>query len=143
MLVRLIMIHMIILIIYQIACARYIVPVLVKKDGYLNIVAIGLILGVYILFNNSGSGMVADNMFAQVLCGFLAFGAGVLEFTVRRIIGEWDEPFLHIGQPVEYYDNYKPKSVFPDREIAGEEIGSLTGCFRQGLLENLIVFSEE
>ncbi len=32
---------------------------------------------------------------------------------------------------------------YPGREIAGEEVESLTGCFQNGRLENLIVFSDE
>lgn len=51
-------------------------------------------------------------------------------------------PFLHIGQPCERYNSLKPEKVFPSREIKGEEIASLTGCFRQGQLENLIAFSD-
>lgn len=51
-------------------------------------------------------------------------------------------PFLHIGQPCEWYNSLKPEIVFPPRKIKGEEIASLTGCFRQGWIENLIVFSD-
>lgn len=56
------------------------------------------------------------------------------------------EPYIHIGQPPYYYSSFSPREVeksFQKRQIAGEEIVSLTGCFRQGLLENLIVFSDE
>ena len=32
--------------------------------------------------------------------------------------------------------------AYPKRTIEGEEIGSLIGCFRQGKLENIVVFSD-
>lgn len=54
-------------------------------------------------------------------------------------------PYIHIGLPCEkcdingFYLNY----VFPNRKVMKDEIGSLTGCYRQGLLENLVVFSDE
>lgn len=53
------------------------------------------------------------------------------------------KPFLHIGLPCVYYTPDSPSEAFMQREIAGEEIGSLIGCFRQGNLENIIVFSDE
>ena len=33
--------------------------------------------------------------------------------------------------------------TYIQRTIAGEEFGSLIGCFRQGKLENVVVFSDE
>lgn len=54
-------------------------------------------------------------------------------------------PYIHIGLPCEkcdingFYLNY----VFPNRKVMKDEIGSLIGCYRQGLLENLVVFSDE
>lgn len=53
------------------------------------------------------------------------------------------EPFIHIGLPCEAYNQHKPGNAFPQRTVAGEEIESLIGCFRQGKLENLVVFSDE
>ena len=53
------------------------------------------------------------------------------------------EPFLHIGLPCPSYIPESPSRAFTEREIAGEEIGSLIGCFRQGNLENIVVFSDE
>ena len=52
------------------------------------------------------------------------------------------KPFLHIGLPCEYYTLYSPSKAYPKRIIEGEEIGSLIGCFRQGKLENIVVFSD-
>ena len=52
------------------------------------------------------------------------------------------KPFLHIGLPCEYYTLYSPSKAYPKRTIEGEEIGSLIGCFRQGKLENIVVFSD-
>lgn len=51
---------------------------------------------------------------------------------------------LHIGLPCEYYSKTTPERItgFPKREIAGEEIETLTGCFRQGTQENIVVFSD-
>lgn len=56
--------------------------------------------------------------------------------------GTRSSPYLHIGQPCYYFDNVFPERAFPTRRVRGEEIGSLTGAFRQGKLENLIVFSD-
>lgn len=53
------------------------------------------------------------------------------------------KPFLHIGLPCVYYTPNSPSEAFMPREVAGEEIGSLIGCFRQGNLENIIVFSDD
>ena len=47
-----------------------------------------------------------------------------------------------IGLPCEYYTLYSPSKAYPKRTIEGEEIGSLIGCFRQGKLENIVVFSD-
>lgn len=55
------------------------------------------------------------------------------------------EPLIHIGQPCEYVDaiHAKRKDVgYYYKNIVGEEIGSVTGVFRQGLRENLVVFSD-
>lgn len=51
---------------------------------------------------------------------------------------------LHIGLPCKYYNKTTPERLtgFPKREIVGEEIGTLTGCFRQGTQENIVVFSD-
>lgn len=52
------------------------------------------------------------------------------------------KPLLHVGQPREFADSFDPNSGFHYKTIAGEEIGSLTGTFRQGLRDNLVVFSD-
>ena len=55
-------------------------------------------------------------------------------------------PLLHVGLPCENLDVYRVKKRdlgYYYKTIQGEEIGSLTGVFRQGLRENLIVFSDE
>ena len=55
------------------------------------------------------------------------------------------EPLIHIGQPCEYVDaiHAKRKDVgYYYKNIVGEELGSVTGVFRQGLRENLVVFSD-
>lgn len=51
-------------------------------------------------------------------------------------------PFLHVGKPCEYADVYADGSGFYARTVEGEEIGSLIGTFRQGLRDNLVVFSD-
>ena len=56
------------------------------------------------------------------------------------------KPFLHIGIPCEGFSMFRAKLDSPtyiQRTIAGEEFGSLIGCFRQGKLENVVVFSDE
>lgn len=68
--------------------------------------------------------------------------------SVRAQPTEWlytkTRPRLHIGPVCIAYSPFWPRAdeQYLPREIAGEEIGSLTGCFRQGRLENLIVFSD-
>ena len=59
--------------------------------------------------------------------------------------GNRKRPYLHIGCPCIYYSKTAPEKIsgYPSYGIAGEEIGSLTGCFRQGLQENIIVFSDD
>lgn len=52
-------------------------------------------------------------------------------------------PFFHIGLPCSSFYLASPSKAFTQREIVGEEIGSLIGCFRQGNLENMVVFSDE
>lgn len=52
------------------------------------------------------------------------------------------DPFLHIGLPCPSYMPETPSRAFTQKKVAGEEIGSLIGCFRQGNLENLVVFSD-
>lgn len=55
------------------------------------------------------------------------------------------KPYIHIGLPCKKFNANSMTLVtdFPQRKIIGEEIGSLTGCYLQGLQENLIVFSDE
>lgn len=55
------------------------------------------------------------------------------------------KPLLHIGQPCRSVDvwSFGRKDVgYKFYEVQGEEIGSLTGIFRQGTRENIIVFSD-
>lgn len=57
------------------------------------------------------------------------------------------KPLLHIGRPCESTDIFRKHEKFGNGyyfyEVAGEEIGALTGSFHQGLRENIIVFSDE
>lgn len=57
------------------------------------------------------------------------------------------EPLIHIGQPCPIGLNdallaRQKETGYHYKTIEGEEIGSLTGAFRQGLKDNLIVFSD-
>lgn len=52
-------------------------------------------------------------------------------------------PYVHIGQPVLLYGWIFREEIFPPRIVAGEEQSSLTGAFREGKYESLIVFSDE
>lgn len=52
------------------------------------------------------------------------------------------EPFVHIGQPLLAHSPYTRRGTYPIREIAGEERVILTGGFRKGVYENVIVFSD-
>lgn len=59
------------------------------------------------------------------------------------------KPILMVGQPTTGHVDVArtarghDDTAFRYRTIVGEEIGSLTGIFRQGLRENLVVFSDE
>lgn len=56
------------------------------------------------------------------------------------------KPLLHIGQPcrdVYIWDVNKKDIGYYFYEVKSEEIGVLTGDFRQGVRENIIVFSDE
>lgn len=56
-------------------------------------------------------------------------------------------PLLYTGQPcwsMQVLDvTRKQGNGYKYREITGEEVGSLTGTFRQGTRENIVVFSDE
>ena len=55
------------------------------------------------------------------------------------------KPNIHVGIVCEGYtpyEHFSEETTYQQRTIAGEEIGSLTGCFRDGKLENLVVFSD-
>lgn len=52
-------------------------------------------------------------------------------------------PYLHIGQPLLQYNWVIREKLYPPREIAGYEIGSLIGALREGNHENIVVFSDE
>lgn len=52
-------------------------------------------------------------------------------------------PFLHIGLPCPSFSLNTKNPAFSQRIVAGEEIGSLIGCFREGNQENIVVFSDE
>lgn len=53
------------------------------------------------------------------------------------------KPYLHIGQPLESYWYLDREKIYPKRLVKGEKIDVLTGAFRQGSEENLVVFSDE
>lgn len=53
------------------------------------------------------------------------------------------EPYLHIGQPIEAYGYLFREEIFPKRKVSGEKIDILTGAYRRGDYENIIVFSDE
>lgn len=53
------------------------------------------------------------------------------------------EPYLHIGQPIESYGFLDREKIYPTRTVKGEKTDILTGAFRQGSEENLVVFSDE
>lgn len=63
--------------------------------------------------------------------------------------GTAKRPILMVGQPttgnieLARLSRNHDDTAFRYRDIAGEEFGSLTGVFRQGLRENIIVFSDE
>lgn len=56
-----------------------------------------------------------------------------------------ENPLLHAGPPCQgvFVEFIKEDIGYYFRNIRGEEIGSLTGAFRQGLRDNLVVFSDE
>ena len=57
------------------------------------------------------------------------------------------KPLLHVGQPgmLSILDAYRANVCdfgYYHKTVQGEEIGSVTGAFRQGLRDNLVVFSD-
>lgn len=52
-------------------------------------------------------------------------------------------PDLHIGIPCIYNDFANKNGTYYEKEVAGEEIRSLTGCYSTPKCENLVVFSDE
>lgn len=63
--------------------------------------------------------------------------------------GSAKRPILMVGEPtvgnidVSRISRTHEDTAFRYRNIVGEEIGTLTGIFRQGLRENIVVFSDE
>jgi len=57
------------------------------------------------------------------------------------------KPILHFGQPCRMFEVYDVgrglDTEYRYYKVCGEEMGSLTGVFRQGLRENILVFSDE
>lgn len=53
------------------------------------------------------------------------------------------KPNLHVGVVCPAYHWGIDANTFYERTVVGEEFGSLTGCFTQVKLENLVVFSDE
>lgn len=68
--------------------------------------------------------------------------------SVRAHPVDWfmdrSKPYLHIGLPVYSYNtrNKERDRIFPQRVVAGEAFGSVTGVFGRGMQENLIVLSD-
>lgn len=51
-------------------------------------------------------------------------------------------PHLRVGQPLQVYGYMERDEKFPRRDVAGEKIGILTGAYRRGDYENIVVFSD-
>lgn len=51
-------------------------------------------------------------------------------------------PYVHIGQALMGHNYITREQTYPPREIVSEEREALTGAYRQGRYENLIVFSD-
>lgn len=52
-------------------------------------------------------------------------------------------PYLHIGQPLDRYFYLYRDTIYPKRKVKEEKMDILTGAFRQGSEENLVVFSDQ
>lgn len=52
-------------------------------------------------------------------------------------------PNLHVGIPSLYCDPRNQNTTYYEKNVVGEEISSLTGCFSTEKCENIIVFSDE
>jgi len=53
------------------------------------------------------------------------------------------EPDIHIGVPCTAADYFNRNSTYYEKTVAGEETGSLTGCYSTERCENIVVFSDE
>lgn len=62
---------------------------------------------------------------------------------IDHFLLDHSRPYLHIGQPVIGYNYMIREEIFPPRDVAGEEVASLTGNLKQGEHENIVVFSDE
>lgn len=57
-----------------------------------------------------------------------------------------NKALLHIGNPCRSFNPfelYRKEVSYQNYKVTGREIGSLIGCFRQGIRENVIVFSDQ
>ncbi len=87
---RIIRIQLILLIVFQIVIVLHIVTQWLHKEYYLNIAAL-VVLGVYIVVNESGFGMLADNSTKTILIPAIIMIFVMAEVLIRKMLDVWKD----------------------------------------------------
>ena len=84
-------IQLILLIVFQIVIVLHTVTQWLHKEYYLNIAAL-VVLGVYIVVNESGFGMLADNSTKTILISAIIMIFVMAEVLIRKMLDVWKMP---------------------------------------------------
>ena len=88
--ITIIRIQLILLIVFQIVIVLHIVTQWLHKEYYLNIAAL-VVLGVYIVVNESGFGMLADNLTKTILIPAIIMIFVMAEVLISKILDVWKD----------------------------------------------------
>lgn len=88
--ITIIRIQLILLIVFQIVIVLHIVTQWLHKEYYLNIAAL-VVLGVYIVVNESGFGMLADNSTKTILIPAIIMIFVMAEVLIRKMLDVWKD----------------------------------------------------
>ena len=83
-------IQLILLIVFQIVIVLHIVTQWLHKEYYLNIAAL-VVLGLYIVVNESGFGMLADNSTKTILIPAIIMIFVMAEVLIRKMLDVWKD----------------------------------------------------
>ena len=88
--ITIIRIQLILLIVFQIVIVLHIVTQWLHKEYYLNIAAL-VVLGLYIVVNESGFGMLADNSTKTILIPAIIMIFVMAEVLIRKMLDVWKD----------------------------------------------------